>query len=232
MVFLGLAALSLIAVAWPCAAADIGGSVVIKRKLTKSKVTAAASTYHRGTNVELGPAQSAEGIAPEYRRVVVYLEGDLPVRQPLTAVMNQKNRQFVPDTVVIPAGSSVSFPNLDPVFHNVFSLSKLKSFDLGNYPKDQTRVVTFPKPGVLFVNCHLHPNMSAAIMVTPNAWFTRVEPDGKFNFPQLPPGHYTVVAWHKAAGFFRKSIEVSQESVAIDFLIPLEEAPKSRVAQR
>lgn len=131
-------------------ASDVDGTIVIKRKLTRSKVTASSSAYQRGVSVDLAQSNQTESIAPEYQRVVVYLEGDLPPQQPVTAVMEQRNRQFVPDTLAIPVGSQVSFPNLDPIFHNVFSLSK-------------TRVVTFQKPGVVFVNCHLHPNMSAAI---------------------------------------------------------------------
>ena len=84
--------------------------------------------------------------------MVVYLEGGpapASVRaEPVTAEMEQQNRRFSPDLVVIPAGSSVSFPNFDPIFHNVFSLSKAKSFDLGNYSKGQTRMVTFPSRGL------------------------------------------------------------------------------------
>ena len=91
-------------------------------------------------------------------------------------------------------GSSVSFANLDPIFHNVFSFSKAKSFDLGNYPKDQTRIGTFSKAGIVLVDCHLHPNMSAVIVVTPNRWGTKADPSGRFVLPGVPPGTYTVVA--------------------------------------
>ena len=104
--------------------------------------------------------------------------------------------------IVVPAGSTVSFPNLDPIFHNVFSLSKPKSFDLGNYPKDHTRTVTFPKPGIVIVGCHLHANMSAVIVVTPNRWSTTADAQGHFTLPAVPPGAYTVVAWHKSVGIF------------------------------
>src|SRR6185436_10878889 len=119
-------------------------------------------------------------LAAERTRVVIYLEGQLP-SMPVTATIEQRNRRFIPDTVVIPAGSAVSFPNFDPVFHNVFSLSKPKSFDLGNYPKDHSRTVTFPKPGVVFVHCHLHPNMSAAIVISPNQWHTKADATGQLS---------------------------------------------------
>ena len=136
--------------------------------------------------------------------------------------MEQQNRRFSPDLVVIPAGSSVSFPNFDPIFHNVFSLSKPKSFDLGNYPKGQTRMVTFPKPGLVAVYCHLHPNMAGTILVTPNQWGVRVEAGGQYTLPDVPPGKYTVVAWHKTGGTFRKTIEVTAGRDAVaDFFVPL-----------
>jgi len=137
--------------------------------------------------------------------------------------LNQQDRRFSPDLVVIPAGSSVSFGNLDPIFHNVFSLSKAKSFDLGNYPKDQSRIVTFPKAGIVFVDCHLHPNMSAAIVVTPNRWSTKADASGHFVLSGLGPGTYTIVAWHRAAGFFRKTVRVTEGGVEnVEFIIPLD----------
>ena len=73
------------------------------------------------------------------------------------------------------------------------------------------------------VYCHLHPNMSGSIVVTPTEWSARPSRDGGFGFPGVPPGRYTVVAWHKSAGFFRQSIEVSGKaaSVAVNFEIPL-----------
>ena len=139
--------------------------------------------------------------------------------------MEQKNRRFLPDLVVIPVGSTVSFPNLDEIFHNVFSLSKPRSFDLGNYPMNQTRLVTFSKAGVVFVNCHLHPNMAAAIVVTPNRWSTKADGGGNFVLPQVPPGKYTIVAWHKTAGYFRQEITVTEKGRSgVEFLIPVDES--------
>src|SRR5438034_3702275 len=159
-------------------AADIEGSIVIKRKLTKRKVTATASSYERGAAVELASDADADPLSYERSRVAVYLEGELP-SAPAAAVMRQQNRRFVPDTLVIPAGSTVSFPNLDPIFHNVFSLSRPASFDLGNYPKDHTRTITFSKPGIVYVDCHLHPNMAAVIVVTPNQWSPKADAAGR-----------------------------------------------------
>jgi plastocyanin len=204
-------------------AGDIEGTVVIQRKLTKRKVTSSADPYQRGGVVELGSDQEQDPLAFERSHVVVYLEGDLP-SPGVTAELDQQNRRFSPDLVVVPTGSTVSFPNLDPIFHNVFSLSKAKPFDLGNYPKDHTRVVTFPKAGIVFVDCHLHPNMSAVIVVTPNRWSTKADGSGHFVLSEVRPGTYTIVAWHKTAGFFRKTIQVTEDRrVTVEFIIPLDE---------
>ncbi len=202
--------------------ADIEGTIIIKRKLSKRTITAPASSYQRGAAVQLGSDSGEDPIAFERMRVVVYLEGQLP-STPVTQVMEQKNRRFVPDLLVVPTGSAVPFPNLDATFHNVFSLSKPKSFDLGNYVKEQTRTQRFPNPGPVFVNCHLHPNMGAVVFVTPNQWSTRVDASGHFRLPEVPPGSYTIVAWHKAVGYFRQKISVQHKSVAnVEFFIPFD----------
>lgn len=205
----------------PAHPAEIHGSVIIERRLTKAKVTAAASSYSRGVGVELQSDSSGDGLDFERSHVVIYLEGALGSK-PVTATLEQKGRQFLPDLLVVPVGSTVSFPNLDPIFHNVFSLSKPKEFDLGNYPKDHTRTVTFAKSGVVFVNCHLHSNMSAVIVIAPNQWNTRSDAAGHFRISDVPAGNYTIVAWHKAAGFFRQPVTVIDSgSTPVSFFIPL-----------
>lgn len=215
-------------------AAGIDGVITIKRKLTKRKVTIDADDYQRGTAVTArGDAYS--DLASERAHVAVYIEGTsiAPAAAITERVMKQQHRAFSPDLLVVPAGSTVSFPNLDPIFHNVFSLSKPKSFDLGNYPANQTRKVVFHKPGIVTVNCHLHPNMSAAIVVTPNAWAVLAGGDGKFAFPGVPPGRYTLVAWHKAAGFFRQEVEVPPNGTAqAGFFIPLDAPAVPETASR
>jgi plastocyanin len=204
-------------------AGDIEGTIIVQHKLTKRNVTATASLYERGVSIGLGADQKEDPLAFERTHVVIYLEGE-SMPDKVVRVLGQKDRRFSPDLVVVPVGSTVSFPNFDPIFHDVFSLSKAKSFDLGNYPQDKTRTVTFTKPGTVFVNCHLHANMAAVIVVTPNRWSTTADASGHFVLPQVPPGKYTIVAWHKTAGFFRKTIEVGENGRAyIEFAIPLDE---------
>lgn len=209
-------------------AADIRGIVTVERKLTPRNVTPAAGLYQRGPAVHLGADSDLNPLDYERSHVVVYLEGEQggasvpPAVSP--AVMEQQNRRFSPDLITVPAGSSVSFPNFDPIFHNVFSLSKPKSFDLGNYPKGKTRMVTFDKPGVVFVYCHLHPNMTGTVVVTPNEWAARVDTSGQFVLADVPPGKYSVAAWHKTAGTFHKTIEVTAgQNSEINFFVPLPE---------
>jgi plastocyanin len=222
-----------VALAAGCSAQDITGTILIKKKLTKPSVTAAVSVYQRGAAVKLGKDAQEDPIAFERSRVVVYLEGPAvtetdPSSHPALEV-EQIDRRFSPDLVAVPAGSAVSFPNMDPIFHNIYSLSKPKSFDLGNYDKGQTRKVVFPKPGIVEVYCHLHPNMAATIVVTPNRWYARPDRSGQFRIPNVPPGQYTVVAWHKSAGFFRKTVVVeSGHDTSVDFFIPIDVDPKEQ----
>jgi plastocyanin len=222
-----LIALSMFAVCAP--AETISGTILIKKRLTKRSVTPAVSVYQRGTEVKLGADTPQDPLVYERSRVVVYLEG--PITAPTAATpdsppvqMAQLDRRFSPDLVVIPAGSSVLFPNKDPIFHNVFSLSKAKSFDLGSFDKGDSRTVVFAKPGIVEVFCHLHPNMAGTIVVTPNRLYARPDATGQYHIPDVPPGQYTVVAWHKTAGFFKKQIKLEAgHDASIDFFIPLEE---------
>jgi len=193
-------------------AQEIQGQLVITRPLTKQRVAFPAYTV-RGVS----PHQHDAAPSPinEWQRVVVYLESDkAPAAARLIATMNQTGQRFEPEMLVIPVGSTVSFPNSDPIFHNVFSLSKTRQFDLGNYPSGKTRMVTFEKPGVVQVFCHLHPDMNATILVVPNAWYVRPDEHGAFTFSGLPSGTYQVVVWHKSAGSFKQRVQVSQGSVS------------------
>ncbi|MEI9812587.1 MAG: carboxypeptidase regulatory-like domain-containing protein [Acidobacteriota bacterium] len=213
-------------------AADIQGTVVVERKLTKRNVTPTTGLYQRGAAVDLGADATKDPLDYERSHVVVYLEGSSAFEGTRkTPAIEQRERRFSPDLVVIPAGGSITFPNFDPIFHNVFSLSKAKSFDLGNYSKGQTRTVAFPKPGVVFVYCHLHPNMSAAVVVAPNAWSTIADAAGKFTLPDVPPGNYTVAAWHKTAGTFRQKVTVGEGTNNVTFFVPLPAEPPTQVSR-
>lgn len=153
----------------------------------------------------------------------MYLEGEgLPAGTPIEAQIAQQERQFSPEVVVIPAGSTVSFSNSDPVLHNVFSLSKTKQFDLGYYPVGKARLVKFDKPGVAEVYCHLHRERTAAVVVAPSAFYGQPSKDGRFALTGVPAGEYTLVLWHKSAGFFRKRVRVPENGPAeVVFAVPV-----------
>jgi plastocyanin len=207
----------------PARAGDIRGRIVISRSLTKKRVPI-PNYQMRGVSV---PSESLEPAADEeYKRLAVYLEApSATTPQEATANLFQRNIEFQPEVAVVPLGSTVSFPNGDPIFHNVFSLSPVKKFDLGFYPEGETRTVTFDRAGVVQVYCHLHPDMNAAILVVPNSWFVQPGPEATFSFSGVPAGKYRVVVWHKSAGFFRKTIEVPENGHReVSFDIPAPEA--------
>ncbi len=206
---------------------SIAGRVVITKVITKKRVT--LPTYDmRGAAVNPEGSEKPPTGNPgvdELARLVIYLEGTgLSPAPPAQGTLTQKNRHFDPEIVVVPVGSTVSFPNEDPIFHNVFSLSKVKPFDLGYYPAGETRSVKFDKPGIVQVYCHIHPDMSAAIVVLATPYWTKPTEGGQFFLSGIPAGTYELVAWHRSAGFFRRHVTIDPgQNLQEDFLIPVKE---------
>jgi plastocyanin len=167
---------------------------------------------------------SATHAIPEIRNVIVYLtdvafRGPLP---PVKAVLRQEHETFVPHVLPITRGSTVQFPNDDPIFHNVFSLSSAASFDLRRYPRGQSRSQPFPKAGIVKVYCHIHSHMSATIVVLDHPYFTIPGTDGTFELPNVPPGEYTVVGWHERVGGRRTRVRVERGKAAtVDLSLPV-----------
>lgn len=122
----------------------------------------------------------------------------------------QKNLQFQPFLTVIPVGADVSFPNLDPTKHHVYSFSPAKKFELKLFARSQSRTVHFDKPGVVALGCNIHDQMSAYILVTDSAWTARTNAQGLVSFPDAPnaPGKLTV--WHP---YLRAPGGVAQQAV-------------------
>lgn len=108
----------------------------------------------------------------------------------------QRDQSFVPRVVSVPVGTEVDFPNQDPIYHNVFSVSPPARFDLGKYPRGQSRRVRMAKAGLVKVFCDIHSDMAAFVVVLPNRAFVRPSEDGSFRLPELPPGRYTLSWWH------------------------------------
>jgi plastocyanin len=114
--------------------------------------------------------------------------------QPGRFKITQKNKSFIPRLLAVPVGSTVSFPNDDLIFHNVFSLSRPNPFDLGLYRDGESKDRTFSASAVYRVFCNIHPQMSATILVVPTSYITEPDGNGTYRF-DLPPGRYRITAW-------------------------------------
>lgn len=158
-----------------------------------------------------GVAPKPAAVGPETRKVVVFLADARPASppSPMRVTITQRGEQFLPPVTAITVGSIVAFPNEDPFFHNVFSLSRARTFDLGRYPSGESRERSFPRAGVVKVYCDIHSHMSALIMVLDHPWFTIPTEEGAFTLPPVPPGEYTLIAWHERIGEQRQRIRVT-----------------------
>jgi len=113
--------------------------------------------------------------------------------------MIQRHKRFEPHLLAIPAGAMVEFPNLDPFFHNVFSMFDGNRFDLGLYESGKSHAVAFSKPGVNYIFCNIHPEMSAIIVVLDTPYYGVSDHSGEFTIPGVPAGNYFVSVWHERA---------------------------------
>jgi plastocyanin len=116
------------------------------------------------------------------------------------AVMDQRDVKFIPRVLAIRVGSTVDFLNSDKTFHNVFSTSEAKRFDLGLYSPGRSRAVTFEKPGVVRILCHVHPHMEAFIVVKEHAFFGVTDKHGSYQLGNVPLGKYRLELWHPEFG--------------------------------
>lgn len=137
--------------------------------------------------------------ADDLSDVVVYVENARGKAAPGKEVVRMKSKTFLPHVLAVPAGTTVEFPNEDPILHNVFSLSG-EGFDLGLYKRPKTGARTFTQPGVYTLYCNIHPQMSALVVVRDNPFFAKAEKDGSFRISGVPAGDYKVRAFHERAG--------------------------------
>jgi plastocyanin len=153
---------------------------------------------------------------------LITLEPENGKWKPRTAkrlIVEQRNREFLPHVMAISVGSTVSFPNFDTVFHNVFSTSPVGAFDLGIYKVGEAREVTFQREGIVRLGCNLHANMSAYIAVVAAPAYVVTDDSGHFAFRHLPPGKYRLKAWSersKAPVAQDVTIKVGKNAVTID----------------
>jgi plastocyanin len=160
----------------------------------------------------------------EIANVVVYVKdapaaADLPVTR---ASIAQRDESFVPRVAAITRGSVVEFPNFDPFFHDVFSLSRGATFDLGRFPKGDKRERTFTRAGIVKVYCHIHSEMSATILVFDHRLFTMPAADGTFTIDDVPAGTYALTAWHERIGGTSRTVTVDPGGSAhVEFSLPV-----------
>ena len=146
---------------------------------------------------------------------VVYLEGSFPKRNSTAEKqMLQRDLTLVPALLPVQTGTRVAFPNLDDTYHNIFSFSPAKRFDLGRYRPDETPIpsVVFDVPGLVTVRCDIHEYMRALILVLDTPYFAMTDVDGRFRLSGLPPGHYTLKAWLSSKTTLERPVELTSGS--------------------
>jgi plastocyanin len=171
--------------------------------------------------------------ADEMRNVVVYVTAkgagaklaDLvptSLRAPAAVRISQHDEVFVPHVLPILRGDTLAFPNDDDIYHNVFSLSSTRTFDLGRYPQGSSRSVDFPRAGRVDVFCHIHSDMSAVILVLENRFYATPDAKGRVLLEGLPPGEYEVVGFHQRVRPVVRTVRIEAgQTTRIAFPIPL-----------
>ncbi len=155
-----------------------------------------------GGEVKLFLASSGAPVK-DASRVVVWLtpRGVVPAHAavPQTYRMVQHNKMFEPKLLVVPISSLVDFPNLDPWFHNVFSLYRGKRFDLGLYEAGAHKEIRFDRPGASYIFCNIHPEMAAVIMTVDSDFYGISDKSGQVSIPNVPAGKYLLHVWYENA---------------------------------
>jgi plastocyanin len=158
---------------------------------------------------------AARAVQPIPVAVYLQLEGEAAASRPAARLrMAQRDTAFSPALLIVPVGTVVEFPNDDPFFHNVFSYSEAKRFDLGRYPRGESKSVTLDKAGVIRIYCEVHEFMRASIIVVDNPFHAIVDEDGRFAIPDVPAGRYTLIAWHPDRGQKEVTVTVTAGGAA------------------
>ena len=171
----------------------------------------------------------------ELRDFVIYIEGRVGTNNAAPAKpmvvdthrVTQQGAVFSPHILAVMVGTTVEWPNNDSIFHNVFSISDAKEFDLGLYKNPEVKQVLFDKPGRVDVFCSIHANMNCAILVLQNRYFTVADNAGRFVITNVPPGTYKLKAWHERLPGQSQEITVPEEGeVKVNFTLGITNLPK------
>lgn len=161
------------------------------------------------------PPATITGIVTDGKNPVseaaVWLEGPVDCK-PMKAKIDQKNKRFEPHVLIVTQGSKVEFPNNDSVFHNVFAEYNAKKFELGMYPRGQSKSVEFDKPGLVSVLCNVHSEMSAYIVVVNTPYFAKTDKKGQFKISGVAFNDYTLKVWHESNRRASEPIKVSGDT--------------------
>jgi plastocyanin len=152
---------------------------------------------------------------------VVYLEGKFPPTAIAPTVqLLQKDMAFVPALLPIQVGTRVEFPNLDRMYHNVYSYSRAKRFDLGRYQPNEQPVPAqiFDRPGLVTLRCEIHEHMRGLILVLETPHFVVTDTAGHYRLGDLPPGHYVLKAWLNSEKTLEQPVDiVADRTLRADF---------------
>ena len=157
----------------------------------------------------------------ELQDAVIYIESSndsryKPPEKPV--ILDQKDLTFVPHVLPVLVGTAVSFPNSDPTRHSVFSPSKPKKFDFGTYAQGSQKQMTFDNPGVVSLLCHVHPEMSAFIVVVETPYYAVSDEKGFYYIKNIPKGKYKVTIWHEWAKSQSRTVEIEEnKDITINF---------------
>lgn len=152
------------------------------------------------------------GQKPVVNETLVWLDavGRAPKRPGSTFTMTTRSKAFLPHVLAVPAGSTIGFPNEDPISHNLFSLTPGHTFDLGLYRKGPGKTEKFETPGVVNIYCNIHPNMSAVVHVMQTPYYGFADANGDYSF-DVPAGKYRVTAWNEQGGSVFSDIDVKSD---------------------
>lgn len=197
-------------------AGDIKGKVVIHRPPPANVTIVSRSIIQRYVTKRAHDPEADHERHETQPTVVIYIDGIKQVETRTNgkvAILDQKDKTFVPHVLPIMVGTTVRFLNSDEVYHNVFSYSAAKSFDLGRYARGKYRSVTFTEPGVVKVYCDIHSHMNAFILVLENPYFATTDEAGNFEITNVPAGTYTLKAWYGRWPEKSQTIEVRSSGV-------------------
>ena len=165
-------------------------------------------------NKRYGIVAYAGVLSPYPPLAVVYLEGRFPPGPPATARVVQKDLAFVPNLLAVRVGTRVEFPNLDNTYHNIFSYSPAKRFDLGRYRSDERPIpsVVFDKAGLVTLRCDIHEHMRGLILVLDTPYFALSGADGRYRLDGLPAGSYVLKVWLDSRTTLERPVDLAEGS--------------------